>query len=84
MSAAATGPQAQSTPRSAAVIRVRDVQAVVIEGGKRADHTTHDCHRVGITAEAAIERGELLVQHGVAGDRAAEVGQFGLARQFAV
>ena len=46
---------------------------VVIEGRQRADHAAHDRHRVGVAAEAAIEGRQLLVHHGVAGDRVGEV-----------
>jgi hypothetical protein len=44
-------------------------KGVVIESGQRADHAAHDGHGVGVAAEAAEEEGDLLVHHGVAGDR---------------
>ena len=53
-----------------AMLFVVDVEGIVIEGGQGADHTAHDRHGVGVTAEAAEEEGDLLVHHGVAGDQA--------------
>ena len=50
----------------AAVLRVVDVETVVVERRHRADHAAHHRHRVRIAPEAVVERAQLLVQHGVA------------------
>ena len=46
-------------------MRIVDVGGVVIEGRQRADHAAHHRHRVRVAAEAAEERGQLLVHHRV-------------------
>jgi len=66
------------------VLRVIDVQRVVIEGGQGTDHAAHDGHRVGIAAETVEEGLQLLMNHGVVLDGADELGLFFLARQFAI
>ena len=50
------------------VLRIEDVEAVVVEGRERADDAAHHRHRMGVAAEAAIDRVQLLVQHRVMGD----------------
>ena len=47
------------------VCRVLDVGRVVIERRQGANHTTHDRHRMRVTAEATVEELQLLVNHGV-------------------
>ena len=37
----------------------------MVERGERTHHAAHHRHRVRITAEAAVEAADLLVQHGV-------------------
>ena len=44
-----------------AVDRIGNVGRIVIERRQRADHAAHHRHRVGIAAEPAIERRQLLV-----------------------
>ena len=63
--------------------RVLNIGRVVIEGRQRANDATHDGHRVGITAEPAIEDRQLLMNHRVAGDGVVEFGLLLGIRQFA-
>ncbi|MNG08856.1 hypothetical protein D3C84_922430 [compost metagenome] len=74
----------QTHGRYFAVMRVLDVQGVVVEGGKRTDHATHDGHRVSVAAEAVEEGLQLLMNHGVVLDGADEPGLFFCSGQFAV
>ncbi|MNS78839.1 hypothetical protein D3C72_1124700 [compost metagenome] len=67
-----------------AVLRVIDVQRVVVERRQGADHTAHDGHRVGVAAEAVEEGLQLLVNHGVVLHGADELGLLLGIRQFAV
>ncbi len=67
-----------------AVLRIIDVQGVVVEGGEGADDAAHDRHRVGVTAETVEEALELLVNHGVVLDGADELLFLRSVRQFAV
>ena len=57
---------------------------VVIEGRQRADAADHDRHRMRVAAEALIEPRHLLVDHGVAGDRAVEIRLLRRGRQLAI
>ncbi|MND83130.1 hypothetical protein D3C80_749800 [compost metagenome] len=74
----------QAHRRNFAVLRVIDVQGVVVERGEGADHTAHDRHGVGVTAEAVEEALQLLVNHGVVLDGADELGLLFCVRQLAV
>jgi hypothetical protein len=65
-------------------MRIVDVGAVVIEGRERADDAAHDRHRMRIAAEAPVEIGDLLVQHGVPRERVVEDLELVLGRQVAV
>jgi hypothetical protein len=67
-----------------AVARIEDVEAVVVEGGERANHPAHHRHRVRIAAEPAVDHVQLLVDHRVVGDVAREFLLLRRARQFAV
>lgn len=44
-------------------MRVRNIDAVVIEGGKGADDTANNGHGMSIPAEATIKVVDLFVQH---------------------
>ncbi len=71
------------------VLRIIDVQGVVIEGGEGTDYAAHHGHRVRITAETVEEGLQLLVNHGVVLDGADEFlfllgsGQFAVEQQVA-
>ena len=67
-----------------AMLRVIDVEGVVIEGRQGADHTAHDGHRVGVATEAVEERLQLLVNHGVVLYGADELGFLLGCWQFAI
>ncbi|MCY1441084.1 hypothetical protein D9M71_573870 [compost metagenome] len=67
-----------------AVLRVIDVQRVMVERRQGADHAAHDGHRVGVAAEAVEEGLQLLVNHGVVLHGADELGLLLGIRQFAV
>ncbi len=67
-----------------ALLGIRNVGAVVIEGRQRADHAAHDRHGVRIAAETLVELAQLVMQHGVPRDRVGEIVELGLLRQFAV
>ena len=58
------------------MVRIVDVQRVVVEGGEGADDATHNGHRVSIAAEAVEEVLQLLVNHGVVLDGVVEFGFF--------
>jgi hypothetical protein len=70
--------------RCAAVLRVMDVGAVVIEGRERADQARHHGHRVRVAPEAAQEELHLLVDHRVVGDGLDEAVALGLVGQLAI
>ncbi len=55
------------------MLRIEDVETVMIEGGQCPDDPTHHRHRMGIAAEPAIDRVQLLVHHRVVGDVAGEL-----------
>ena len=74
----------QAVAGDLALHRIGNVGRIVVERGKRANHPAHDRHRVSVAAEAPIERGQLFMHHGVAGDGAGEFVQLCLARQFAI
>ncbi len=67
-----------------AVVRVVDVQRIVVEGRKRADNATHDGHGVGVTTETIEEGLQLLVNHGVVLHGADELCLLFGGRQFPV
>src|SRR5690606_12309176 len=66
------------------LLRVERVEAVLVEGGQRADRRRQDGHRVGLPGEPVEEPPQVLVQHGVDPDLVREVGQLRGGRQFAV
>ena len=55
------------------MLRVIDVQGIVVEGREGADHAAHHGHRMGVAAEAVEEGLQLLVNHGVVLDGADEL-----------
>ena len=55
----------QSDRRDVTVLRVIDVERVMVERGHRADEASHDRHRMRITTEATQEELHLLVHHRV-------------------
>ena len=65
------------------MLRVVDVERVVIEGRQRADDADHDRHGVRVAPEAAEQEDELLMHHGVHGDVVFELTVLLLRRQFA-
>ncbi len=67
-----------------AVVRIVDVQGVVVERRKGADNATHDGHGVGVTTETIEEGLQLLVNHGVVLHGADELCLLLGGRQFAV
>ncbi len=67
-----------------ALDRIVDVDGVVIEGGKRADRSDHDGHRMRVAPETGEEPVHLLVRHRVVGDAVLEVEILLLVRQIAV
>ena len=66
------------------MVRVVDVQGVVVESGEGANDATHDGHRVSIAAEAVEEVLQLLVNHGVVLDGVIELGFLFCAGEFAL
>ena len=67
-----------------ALVRVVNVGRIMIKGRHRANDAAHDRHRMRVTAEAAIELRQLLMDHRVAGDVVGEFGIFGRVGQIAV
>ena len=67
-----------------ALLRIVDVEAVVVEGRQRADHAAQDRHRVRVAAEPVVEAADLLVQHGVPRDALVELLELRRVRQLAV
>ena len=69
--------------------RIFDIGAVVVEGREGAGHAAENRHRVGVTAEAAQEVVDLLMDHRVIGDGLVEGyhllgrGQFAMEEQVA-
>ena len=69
------------------MLRIVDVQRVVVERGEGTHYATHDCHRVAVTTETIEEGFQLVVNHGVVLDGAVELlllfcgGQFALEQQ---
>mgnify|MGYP003694788211 CR=1 FL=1 len=55
----------QADRRDLAVVRVGDVERIVIERRQRADHADQHRHRMRVAAEAAEELAHLLVHHRV-------------------
>ena len=74
----------QAEARDHALVRIGDVGGVVIEGGECADDAAHDCHRVGVAAEAGEKAAHLLVNHRVIGHAMVEICLLRGRRQFAV
>ena len=70
--------------RNHAVLRIADIERVVIERRQGADHTAHHRHRVGIAAEPAQEGLHLFVNHRVIGDVMLELFLVGSRRQVPV
>ena len=66
------------------MLRVIDVQGVVIEGRQGADYAAHDGHRVGVATEAVEEGLQLLVNHGVVLHGADKLGLLLSCWQFAI
>ena len=64
----------QSLGGQFSLIRVFDVELVVIERRHGADHARQNRHRVGVVMEPRQEVVDLLVDHGVIGDVALKVG----------
>ncbi len=56
------------------MLRIIDIQRVVVEGGKCTHDAAHDSHRMRIAAEAVEERLQLLVNDGVVLDGVDELG----------
>ncbi len=50
------------------MLRVVDIQGVVIERRQRADHAADNRHRMRVAPKAFKETGDLIVHHGVLGD----------------
>ncbi|MOA07975.1 hypothetical protein D3C78_1277070 [compost metagenome] len=63
---------------------VIDVQRVVVERRQRTGNTAHHSHRVRITTEGVEQTGNLLMNHGVAGDGRLEFIELRLRRFFTV
>ena len=74
----------QPEGRDLAVLRVVDVERVVIEGRQRAHHAHHHRHRMRIAPETLVQARQLLVHHRVMGHHADEIGLLLRVRQFAV
>ena len=55
------------------MLRIVNVQRVVIKRRQRANNAAHDCHWVGIGPKAFEETAQLLVDHGVMLDGIDEV-----------
>ena len=73
------------------VVGILQVVARIDEGltdreleGHGADDSHHDRHGMGVAAKAPVKVGQLLVQHGVVGDRLLEFGLLLGVRQLAV
>ena len=67
-----------------ALLRIVNIDAVMIEGRQGPDRAHHNGHGMGVAAEGAEEPIKLLVQHGVIGDGALEFDKLGRIGQFAV
>ncbi len=67
-----------------ALMLVRDVGRVVIEGGKRADNANHDCHGMRVAPERPKQEADLLMHHRVIGDGVIEIRHLFGRRQLAV
>ena len=67
-----------------AVARIVDVGRVMVERGHRGDHGGDHRHGVRVVVKALEEAQELLIDHGMAGDRGLKGVQLVLARQVAV
>src|SRR3546814_4187008 len=55
------------------LIGIIDVCGIVIEGGERTYHTTHDRHRMRVATETPIEGRKLLMHHGMARNGIGEI-----------
>ncbi len=58
----------QAERRDFTVTRIVHIQRVMIERRQRAGYTTQYCHRMGVATEAVEQTGNLLMNHGVAGN----------------
>ena len=65
------------------VMRILDVQVLVVEGAERTHHGDHQGHGMGVAAEAPEQELHLLVEHGVVGDVVDELEPLGAVRQLA-
>ena len=66
------------------LLRVEQVEAVLVEGGQRADRRGQHRHRVRVAGEPVEEPAQVLMQQGVHVDQPDEVGQLLGGRQLAV
>ena len=74
----------QANCRDFAMLFVRDIQRIVVEGGQGAHDAAHDGHRVSIAAETFEKGTHLVVDHGVTAHGAVKGFFFLLVRQFSV
>ena len=74
----------QAERRHHPLVRIVEVEGVVVERRERADHPDHHRHRMRVATKAAEEEGELLVHHGVHGDVVLELAFLLGTRQLAV
>ena len=72
----------QANGADLAVLRLGDVQVVMVERRQAANHAAHDRHRVGVATEPLEEVGDLLVDHGVVAHPVLEVLVLLFVRQF--
>ena len=63
-----------------AILRIGNVNLLVIERGKSSRNTAHDRHRVGISSERLEQLRDLFVNHGVVWNLVLELGQLSLVR----
>ncbi len=66
------------------MVRVINVQGVVVESGEGTNYAAHDGHRVSITTETVEEALQLFMHHGVILHGADELGLFFGTGKFAV
>ena len=67
-----------------ALVRIRNIGEVVIEGRQRADAAGHHRHRMRVAPEALEEPAHLLVHHRVVGHPIVEIRLLRGGRQFAI
>ena len=79
----------QPERRDGAVLRIADIERVVVERRKRSHHPDHHRHRVRVAPEPLVQPRQLLVHHRVMRDDADEfvlllaVGQLAVKQQIA-